>query len=310
MIKMKIAIIGSGAMGSLYGGILAEAGNEVYFIDVFEEHINKINKDGLCIVENGVERYIKNVKATTNAREVGKVDLAIVFVKSTITDMAVKQNMDVLDKNTIVLTLQNGLGNIEKINTVVDIEEIIAGTSSNGASMIEPGKINHAGNGGTTIGEIDGSITQRIKELGEILNIPKLGPVKISDNVMGLIWDKLLVNVGINPLTAITGLKNGQLLENEESILLLEKLVEEGIEVAKALGIKLGFQDSEHCKEVCRATFGNTSSMLADIINKRKTEIMNINGAIVREGKKLNIQTPVNEIITNLVLLKEKSYFN
>ncbi len=307
---MKIAIIGSGAMGSLYGGILAEAGNEVYFIDVFEEHINKINKDGLCIVENGVERYIKNVKATSNAREVGKVDLAIVFVKSTITDMAVEQNMDVLNKDTMVLTLQNGLGNIEKINTVVDLKQIIAGTSSNGASIIEPGKIDHAGNGGTTIGEIDGSMTERIKELGEILNIPKLGPVKISDNVMGLIWDKLLVNVGINPLTAITGLKNGQLLENEESILLLEKLVDEGIEVARALGIKLGFEDSENCKEVCRATSGNISSMLADIINKRKTEIMNINGAIVREGKKLGIQTPVNEIIINLVLLKEKSYFN
>lgn len=307
---MKIAIIGSGAMGSLYGGILAEEGNEVHFIDVFEEHINKINENGLCIVENGVERYIKNVKATINSKEVGKVDLAIIFVKSTITDMAVKQNMDVLDKNTIVLTLQNGLGNIEKINTVVDIEQIIAGTSSNGASMIEPGKINHAGNGGTTIGEIDGSMTERIKELGEILNIPKLGPLKISDNVMGLIWDKLLVNVGINPLTAITGLKNGQLLENEESILLLEKLVDEGIEVARTLGIKLGFEDSEHCKDVCRATSGNTSSMLADIINKRKTEIMNINGAIVREGKKLNIQTPVNEMMTNLVLLKEKSYFN
>ncbi|WP_244969340.1 ketopantoate reductase family protein [Tissierella praeacuta] len=308
MIKMRIAIIGSGAMGSLYGGILAEAGNEVYFIDVFEEHINKINNYGLCIVENGVERYIKNVKATINAKEIGKVDLAIVFVKSTITDIAIKQNKDVLDKNTIVLTLQNGLGNIEKINSVVDISQIVAGTSSNGASMIEPGKINHAGNGGTTIGEIDGSMTERIKELGKILNIPKLGPVKISDNVMGTIWDKLLVNAGINPLTAITGLKNGQLLENEESILLLDKLINEGVEVAKGLGIKLGFEDSEYCKNVCKATSKNTSSMLADVINKRNTEIMNINGAIVREGRKLNIQTPANEMMTYLVLLKEKCY--
>lgn len=307
---MKIAIIGSGAMGSLYGGILAEAGSEVYFIDVFEEHVNKINENGLCIVEDGVERYIKNVKATTDAKKVGKVDLAIVFVKSTITDIAVKHNSAVFDKNTIVLTLQNGLGNIEKINSVVDINQIIAGTSSNGASMIEPGKINHAGNGGTTIGEIDGIITNRIKELGNLLNLPKLGPAKISDNVMGLIWDKLLINVGINPLTAITGLKNGQLLENEESILLLEKLVSEGIEVAKALQIKLGFENSEHCKEICRATSGNTSSMLADIINRRKTEIMNINGVIVREGKKLDIQIPVNEMMTNLILLKEKSYLS
>lgn len=305
---MKIAIIGSGAMGSLYGGILAEAENEVYFIDVFQEHVDKINENGLCIVENGVERYIKNVKATTNAHEVGKVNLAIVFVKSTITDIAVRQNNAVFDKNTIVLTLQNGLGNIEKINSVVDITQIIVGTSSNGASIIEPGKINHAGNGGTTIGELDGTITVRIKELAKLLNLPKLGSTKISNNVMGLIWDKLLINVGINPLTAITGLKNGQLLENNESILLLERLVSEGIEVAKALKIKLGFEDAEGCKDVCRATAANTSSMLADVLNNRKTEIMNINGVIVKEGKKLNIQTPINEIMTNLILLKEKSY--
>jgi 2-dehydropantoate 2-reductase len=305
---MKIAVIGSGAMGSLYGGILAENGNEVYFIDIFEPHVNKINEKGLCIVENGSERYIKNIKATTNANEVGKVDLAIVFVKSTITDIAVKQNSAVFGEKTVVLTLQNGLGNVEKISTVVNSNQIIAGTSANGASMIEPGKINHAGSGGTTIGEIDGAITDRIKELQRLLDVPKLGPCNVSDNVMGLIWDKLLVNVGINALTAITGFKNGQLLEHEESIMMLEKLVNEGIEVANALGIKLGFKGTEHCKEVCRATSANISSMLADVRNKRKTEIININGAIVSQGKSVNIPTPYNEVMTNLILLKQKNY--
>jgi len=305
---MKIGIIGSGAMGSLYGGILAENGNEVYFIDVFKEHVDRINEKGLCIVEDGKERYIKNVKATCNASEVGIVDLAIVFVKSTITDIAVNENKAVIGDNTIVLTLQNGIGNIEKINKYVDIGQIVAGTSANGASMIEPGKINHAGNGGTVIGEINGQITERIKMLKELLDLEKLGPCQISDNVMGLIWDKLLVNAGINPLTAITGFRNGELLEHEESLAILESLVNEGIQVAKALGIKLSHTTPDHCKNVCKATSGNISSMLADVMNKRKTEIMNINGAIVREGKRLGIPTPVNEIMTNLVLLKEKSY--
>ncbi len=305
---MKIAIIGSGAMGSLYGGILAENGNEVYFIDVFKEHVDAINNKGLCIVEEGKERYIKDVQATTDASEVGEVDLAIVFVKSTITDIAVEQNKAVIGKNTTVLTLQNGIGNIEKISKVVDLDQIVAGTSANGASMIEPGKINHAGNGGTVIGEINGQITERIKKLKELLDVEKLGPCTVSDNVMGLIWDKLLVNAGINPLTAITGLKNGELLEHKESIEILESLVNEGIQVAKGLGIKLTYTTPDHCKNVCKATRGNISSMLADVMNKRKTEIMNINGAIVREGKKLGIPTPVNEVMTNLVLLKEKSY--
>lgn len=307
---MKIAIIGSGAMGSLYGGILAEEGHEVYFIDVFEEHIKQVNEKGLCIVEKGKERYIKNIKATTDAKEVGEVDLAIVFVKSTVTDIAVEQNKAVIGKDTIVLTLQNGIGNIEKISKYVDKSQIIAGTSANGASMLEPGKIKHAGNGGTVIGEIDGQVTNRIKKLKEILDVEKLGPCEVSDNVMGLIWDKLLVNVGINALTAVTGLKNGQLLEYKETEEILEKLVNEGIQVAKALGIKLKYTTPEHCKNVCKATAENTSSMLADVLNKRRTEIMNINGAIVREGKRLGIPTPVNQVMANLVLLKEKSYLS
>ena len=304
---MKIAIIGSGAMGSLYGGILAEAGNEVHLIDIFEEHINRINKFGLCIVENGEERYIKNIRATKDPNEVGKVDLALVFVKSTITDIAVKGNSSVLDKNTVVLTLQNGLGNIEKINEVVDKGQIIAGTSTNGASMIEPGKINHAGNGGTVIGELDGKISERIKDLKDLLDIPKLGPAKVSDNIMGVIWDKLIINAGINPLTAVSGLKNGEILKHEESLALMEELVGEAIEVAKAQDIKLSFKDSEKAKEVCKATAENTSSMLSDIKNNRKTEIMNINGAVSKIGKKYDIDTPVNDVFTNLVLLREKT---
>lgn len=305
---MKIGIIGSGAMGSLYGGILAEAGNEVHLIDVFEAHIDKINRDGLCIVKDGNERYIKNIKATKDPDEVGVVDLAIVFVKSTITDIAVKGNSSILDEETTVLTLQNGLGNIEKINQAVDAHQIIAGTSTNGGSMIEPGKVNHAGSGGTIIGEIDGKVTDRIKSLCHVLDLEELGPCSISENVMGLIWDKLLVNVGINPLTALTGLKNGELLDYEESVEILESLVEEGILVAKASGVEISNQDAENCKDVCKKTGENTSSMLADVQNKRRTEIDNINGAIVREGKKFNIDTTANKMITNLVLLKEKTY--
>lgn len=305
---MKVAIIGSGAMGSVYGGILAEAGNEVYLIDVFEEHINKINKNGLCIVDNSGDRYIKNIYATSKPENVGIVDLAIIFVKSTITYIGVKQNINVIGEDTIVLTLQNGLGNIEKINEYVDLEQIIVGTSANGASMIEPGKVNHAGNGGTIIGELNGNITERIQELKLLLDLDKLGPCSISDNVMGLIWDKLLVNAGINPLTALTGLKNGELLNHVESIEIMESLIDEGVKVARAAGVKISYEDSENCKNVCKATANNISSMLSDIKNKRKTEILNINGAIVDKGKEYNISTPFNEIMTNLIILKENGY--
>jgi len=304
---LKIAIIGAGSMGSIYGGFLAEAGNEVYFIDVYKEHVDNINKHGLYIEDPNGSRYIKGIKATTNAEEVGVVDLAIVFVKSTITDIAVQQNKSIIGENTTVLTLQNGLGNIEKISAVVPVEQIIAGTTSHGSSMLGPGKVRHAGHGDTVIGELDGSITDRINLIAKTFKEAKLDPVTVSDNVMGVIWDKLLVNLGINAVTALTGLKNGQILDYPETEWIAVEAVKEGVKIAEAKGIKLGYPNAvEHFKEVAKNTGENISSMLADILNGRKTEIMNISGAIVREGEKYNIDTPVNKVLTNLVLMKEK----
>jgi len=306
---LKVVIVGAGAMGSIYGGFLAEAGNEVYFLDVFKEHVDNINKDGLWIEGTSGDRYIKGLKATSDPEEVGIVDLAIVFVKSTITDLAIKQNKAVIGPGTTVLTLQNGLGNIEKLKTVVKESQIIAGTTSHGASLLGPGKIKHAGHGATVIGELDGSVTERIKMIAKVFQNAKLDPVTISENVMGLIWDKLLVNVGINPVTAITNLKNGEILDYPEILRLSVDAVEEAMKVADAIGIKLETPNAvDHFKEVCKVTGENTSSMLSDVLNKRKTEIDNINGAIVREGVKLGIDTPMNALLTRLVGLKEMQY--
>lgn len=306
---MKIVIIGAGAMGSIYGGLLAEAGNEVYFLDVFKEHVDNINKDGLWMEGKSGDRYIKGIKATSNPGEVGIVDLAIVFVKSTITDIAIKQNKAVIGEDTVVLTLQNGLGNIEKLETVVKKEQIISGTTSHGANLLGPGRIKHAGYGATVIGELNGEVTERIQKIAQVFKDAKFEPVHISKNVMGLIWDKVLVNVGINPLTAITGLRNGQILDYTETEWIAETAVKEGMKVAEALGIKLETPDAVgHFRETAEATRENISSMLADVSNKRKTEINNINGAIVREAEKYNIDTPINKMLTNLVSLKEKMY--
>ncbi|WMJ75966.1 MULTISPECIES: ketopantoate reductase family protein [unclassified Sedimentibacter] len=306
---MKVAIIGAGAMGSIYGGFLAEAGNEVYFLDVYKEHVDNINRDGLWMEGTSGDRYIKGIKATSDPNEVGVVELAIVFVKSTITDIAIAQNKAVIGEDTIVLTLQNGLGNIEKLETIVKKEQIITGTTSHGANLLGPGRVKHAGHGATVIGELDGKVTEKIKGIAKVLEDAGLKPVKVSTNVMGIIWDKVLVNVGINALTALTGLKNGQLLENPETENILGEAVKEAEMVAKAAGINLATPNpADHCKEVARVTKDNISSMLADVNNKRKTEISNINGAIVREGEKYNIDTPVNKVLTNLVLMKEKMY--
>lgn len=305
---MKIAILGAGAMGSLYGGMLAEGGNEVWLVDVWQDHVDKINQEGLYIKGISGNRVIKNIKATSNSSDVKKVDLVVIFVKSTITDIAVSTNKILFRHHPMVLTLQNGLGNIEKISTVVGKSNILAGITAHGSTMLAPGKINHAGIGETYLGELDGSISPRIQEIYNVFNESNL-KTTLSHNVLGLIWDKLLVNVGINALTAITGLKNGELVKFQEAEELLKLAVKEAMAVANAKGIQLSYNDPiNHTKKVCKATATNHSSMLQDILNKRKTEIDMINGAIVKEGNLLGISTPINKTLTNLVSLLQKNF--
>jgi len=299
---MKIAIIGTGAMGSLYGAKLSvNSENEVHLLDVWKDHIDAINANGLKMEEGDDVLVYENLKGHTSAEEAGVCDLVIVFVKSTLTKTAVESNAAVFGPNTIALTLQNGLGNIEQISSVIGAERVIAGTTAHGATMLSPGKMRHAGKGKTIIGELDGSESGRIKKIAAVLEDAGM-ETAVSGKVLGLVWDKLLINVGINALTGITQLHNGQLLDYPEIEELLEKAVSEGVAVAKAKGIALGFDNPvEHTKDVCRATAANKSSMLQDILNGRKTEIDMMNGAIVCEGKAMGIETPVNLALTNII---------
>lgn len=305
---MKIGIIGSGAMGCLYGGKLSVLDeNEVIFMDVWQDHVDAINEKGLLMEEGGEVLTYNRVKAYTDAEKVGPCDLVIVFVKSTMTKKAVESNRALFDKNTLVLTLQNGLGNVEQIEEVLGSGNVLAGTTAHGATMLEPGKMRHAGSGKTIIGELSGEITPRLSALADMFNKASLDG-QTSENVLGLIWDKLLVNVGINPLTALTGLLNGELLDYPEIVAIMEGAVEEARDVAVALGVNLGYDDPvAHTKDVCKATAANRSSMLQDVSNGRPTEISMINGAVCREGEKVGIETPMNSVLTNLILFKQRN---
>lgn len=303
---MKIVIIGAGAMGCLYGAKISVSDeHEVWLLDVSKDHIDSINHNGLLMEENEKMITYDKVKATTNPQEVGPCDLAVVFVKSTITGLALKSNKAVFDEHTVALTLQNGLGNVDEISSIIGENNVIAGTTAHGATMLDFGKIRHAGSGKTIIGEPDGKKSERIEKIAQVLRSVGM-ETDVSDNVTGLIWDKLLVNVGINALTAITGLPNGQLVKIPELTEILVKAVGEAESVAQAKGIQLITPNPvEHTKEVCVATAENKSSMLQDIINKKPTEINMINGAVVRAGKESGIPTPVNEVLTNLIKWKQ-----
>ena len=238
---MKIVIVGAGAMGCLYGAKLSSVPtNEVYLLDVWKDHINAIRGQGLLMEEQGNFIKYDKVKATSDADSIGFCDLAIVFVKSTLTGEAVKSNRAVFGPNTMALTLQNGLGNIDIISDEIGSKNVIAGTTAHGATMLGPGKMRHAGSGKTIIGELDGNISPRIENIAQILINAGLD-TDISVNVLGLVWDKLLVNVGINALTGITQLHNGELLNHPEIENLLEKAVKEAEIVLWQRGLNLAF---------------------------------------------------------------------
>lgn len=303
---MEIGIIGSGAMGSLFAYLLAKSGKNPWLLDINRDWVDKVRKDGLA-VEGISGNHTVKVKITTDPGEIKILDLAVLFVKSYDTEKAVKDALSLVGENTIVLTLQNGLGNIEKIGRVIGMENILGGITSQGATVLEKGRIRHAGRGETVIGEMSGKITDRLRKVLKIFNQAEIR-TEASEDVVSLIWSKLLINAGINALTAITRLKNGRLLDFPETREILRQAVEEAIRVSRAKGIKIIYPDPvKKVESVCEKTHDNISSMLQDVLNNKKTEIDAINGAIVSEGKRLGISTPINKILTNLVVTLEKT---
>lgn len=315
---MKIAVVGPGALGCLIGGFLTKAGEDVWFLDKNPQRAKKLNDDGIKIGGISGEHNIK-VKATCEPREVGVSDLVIICVKSYDTEQATKNAKPLVSDNTLVLTLQNGLGNIEVIGEIVGQEKVIGGVTSHGSTSLSDGHIRHAGKGETIIGRWyqpparKGARKWQIprRRLGEVASILKKAnfETKVSDNIKEMIWSKLIINVGINALTAVTHLKNGNLLGYEWTKTVMRQAVLEATKIAKRRRISLIYSDPiKKVESVCSSTTDNLSSMLQDILRMKRTEIDYMNGAIVREGENLEISTPVNSVLTDLVKTIEASY--
>ena len=293
---MKICMLGTGSLGSTIGGTLAQGGSEVYFVDQWKEHIDKINENGLKMTDEKEDWYVK-VDARTTAEGIGPVDLVIVLVKSFATKEAVSQlkETNVIGENTLVMSLQNGLGNEETIAEVVGEANVISGKTYVGGRLLSPGYVSAGVKGKYTyIGELTGEITDRIQAVCDEFN--KAGLLcEVSDNIKGLIWDKLLINVAAGALCGITRLPYGPLYQ-------------EGIDVAKAAGVKLKSEDPEYpwyaASEGLPGTF--KTSILQSLELKRPTEIDFINGSVVEWGKKFGIPTPVNQTLVTCVKGIEK----
>ena len=303
---MKVAIIGAGAMGSLFGALMAEAGTDVWLHDVRAEQVQAIQQRGLIVEADGKTRTVP-IRATADPEQIGTADLTILFVKSMHTRTAAETAGRVAGRQGAVLTLQNGIGNAEIIAERVGDQRTLAGTTAHGATALEPGRIRHAGTGPTRIGPWADFNAGRLREFAETLNRSAI-PTEITADVQSALWGKLLVNVGINAITALTGIKNGQILDLEATRALSRAAVAEAMAVARARKIDVPDSSAAHVLKVAEATGPNRSSMGQDVDHRRQTEIGAINGAVVKEGRRLGIETPVNRTLTALIETLQAHY--
>lgn len=304
---MKIVIVGPGAMGCLFAAFLSKSREEVWILDKDKQRAEKIVQQGI-IMEGISGNWQAKIRVTSDAKEIGEVDLIIICVKSYDTKKAIIESKHLAGEDTGVLTLQNGIGNIEIIGEVIGQEKVIGGVTNQGATLLDVGHIRHAGKGETVIGRMDARIPVVMRSIREVFN--KVGlETRISRDIKGLLWSKLIINVGINALTAITRLNNGRLTEFEGTRNILRQAVTEAVRIAKRKRIKLIYDDPlSKVEAVCEATSANISSMLQDVLRKKRTEIDFINGVIVRQAQELGIPAVVNSVLVDLVKTIESSY--
>ena len=304
---MKIVIIGSGAMGCLYGAYLSRK-HEVIMLDSFDKQVEAINQNGITVLEeNGTEENFKNVKACISGEYKEAADLVVVFVKSTFTEDALRDNKKLFGDKTLVMTLQNGAGNDRKIAKYVNKKNIIIGTSKHNSVNMGGGKVRHSGSGETTIG----SNLENNKNLDKIQGILEECGFKVekTNDIQRVIWSKLFVNLSINTFTAITRAPIGSMIENKYAWDFAEKMICEAVDVAEADGTHFSYREVLNMvHHVCEDAGKGYSSMSQDVMNCRLTEIDAINGAIVEQAKLYNVKVHYNSLIVDLIHAIEGAY--
>ncbi len=309
---MRVLIFGAGAMGSFIGGLLAQQHN-VTFIGR-KPHMSAIRKHGLELTgKTQLTLSRKSIAAYETVEPIkkgcGPPELVLVTVKSYDTSVIIPELKKIIGSGTILLSLQNGLDNEEQLRAAFPENIVIGSTICHGVTHEKPGIVYHAGLGDTVIGSFEShnhKIARNISKMFTEVGVE----TQVTNNICGELWTKVAINASINPITAITGLKNGWLLREPMLQTLLEKTCSEVIQVAKKSGARLpsGSRGDVLARtiRVLERTTDNKSSMLQDIEKHRRTEIDSINGAVVKVGNKCDVNTPFNSILTTLVKAREQ----
>ena len=298
---MKIAIVGTGAMGSVYAGLLASAGHEVWAVDSWQEHIEAIRERGLR-VEGASGDRVARVQATTDAAEVGEAELVVIATKAMNVEAASESARTLVGPETLVLSIQNGLGGPDLAAAILGEERVAVGVAAGfGASIVEPGHVHHHGLELMRLGERKGPATPRIEAISQVWRAAGFN-VQTYDDIDRLVWEKLICNVTFSGPCAVLGWTIGEVIDDPHAWTVAAQCAQEAFEVARALGVSLGFDDGvAYARAFGLRIPGARPSMLLDLVAGRRSEIDFINGAIPRAGREIGVATPFNEAITALV---------
>ena len=304
---MKIAVVGVGAMGSVYAGLLAKAGNEVWAIDVSHKHIEAIRAHGLR-VEGASGDHTIRLNATVDAEKAGPCDLVILATKAMQVEAACHSAKPLIGKNTTVLTIQNGIGSSEKVAALLGEERVTVGVAGGfGASIKAPGHVHHNGMELIRLGEMNGPVSRRVKDITAVWSSAGFN-AKAYDDIQQMIWEKLICNVCYSGVCTVSESRIGEVLNDEGLWQIAKGCAREAYQVATAKGIKVDIDEPVSYVRAFGENMPNAKpSMLLDHMAGRPSEIEAINGAIVREGANTNVPTIFNEIMTALIIAKEKS---
>ena len=297
---MKITVFGAGAMGSLFGGYLSRE-NEVYLVDVDPRKVDAINEKGVRIVESDGSETVCHPTAVTDAKDLGVMDLCIVFVKAMYTQSALEKNLHLIGKKTYVMTLQNGTGHEEILKRFVPATQIIIGTTQHNSSIIEDGKIHHGGGGKTAIGLISG-VNGDVERIAK--NFTACGfETKPAGDVKRQIWSKLFLNASASALTGILQTPLGYMLDDPHAKALMETLITEAVAVANAEGFE-PFEPAAVIADVETVLDGareGYTSIYADLRDGRRSEVDTISGAVVEAGRRLGVPAPTHACVVELI---------
>ena len=306
----KIAIMGAGAIGSATGGMLARAGHRVTLVGR-DPHISEIARNGLHITGIWGDHVVDNLTAVTKPPNCDQ-DIVFLTVKSFDTKTAASEARPMLGQNTPIISMQNGLGNVEALTEIAGRKRTLGAMGIFGAVVPEPGSVAVTVIASDTlIGEINGSgsSSPRAEWLAETINDAGI-PTRASGNIMREIWHKTLYNIALNPLSAIFQVTYGEIADNLHTRQIIREMISEAFRVAEAAGMDLGINSPDEYLKILwnqklPPTRDHRSSMLQDIIRGRKTEIDYINGKVVELGAEYGIETPYNSAIVEMVKAKE-----